>query len=381
MSNIVNYRRTMALPVDDVTLKNMRGFMILVSPECTGEKDDQLPRSFGKISEVRPNILAQQLTVLPDGYPYVEDTGTFTATLSKFTESGFLPGTPVQDCQNLPRKGLVPVCENHYERATGKMCVNDPASKRCEATGELVSEASRRDDFCVLAVRGTDPRYVSNLLVDASISQEAISEDWGGAYCKGADGCRAHAGFKYAAEKLMPSVEKAMQDYGCKELVVTGHSLGGSVATLMGFAIKNTHPELRVDGAYSYEAPRFADAALAAAMEKSGYDVVRVTKEDDIVPLAPYYDFHGRRYQHAGREVFYKDLNGVRSTEYCASAACEANTKTCACSEGWHNWSTFPPHNIEAHTDFSSTPLDWQEASACPWPRIPGSTPSSSVVR
>ena len=214
-------------------------------------------------------------------------------------------------------------------------------------------------------MRGTDPRYVSNLLVDASISQEAISEDWGGAYCKGADGCRAHAGFKYAAEKLMPSVEKAMQDYGCKELVVTGHSLGGSVATLMGFAIKNTHPELRVDGAYSL----------------SGYDVVRVTKEDDIVPLAPYYDFHGRRYQHAGREVFYKDLNGVRSTEYCASAACEANTKTCACSEGWHNWSTFPPHNIEAHTDFSSTPLDWQEASACPWPRIPGSTPSSSVVR
>ena len=143
MSNIVNHRRTMALPVDDVTLKNMRGFMILVSPECTGEKDDQLPRSFGKLSEVRPNILAQQLTVLPDGYPYVEDPGTFTATLSKFTESGFLPGTPVQDCQNLPRKGLVPVCENHYERATGKMCVNDPASKRCEATEKLVSEASR----------------------------------------------------------------------------------------------------------------------------------------------------------------------------------------------------------------------------------------------
>ena len=55
----------------------------------------------------------------------------------------FLPGTPVQDCQNLPRKGLVPVCENHYERATGKMCVNDPASKRCEATEKLVSEASR----------------------------------------------------------------------------------------------------------------------------------------------------------------------------------------------------------------------------------------------
>jgi len=370
----------MVLPVDDITLKNMRGFMLLVSPECTGESDDQLPRSFGKLAEVSPNVLAQQLMVLPDGYPHLKKDGTFTATLSKFTETGFLPGTPVQDCQNLPQNGLIPVCGNYYERASGKACVNSSATKKCEALGAIVPELSRRDDFCVLAVRGTDPLYISNILVDASINQVPISGDSGGSYCKGAEGCRAHAGFKYAAEKLMPSVEKALSDFGCKELIVTGHSLGGAVSTLMGFAIKNTHPELRVDGAYSYEAPRFADTSLAKAMEKSGYDVVRVTKSHDIVPLAPEYDSQGRRYQHVGREVFFKDLNGVRSTEACTSADCEVNSKTCACAEGWRNWTSILQHSIQAHSDFSSTPLDWQEAASCPWPRISAGIPHPIFV-
>lgn len=361
----------MALPVDDDTLKNMRGLMVLMSTSCGGQNGELLPRSFGKLLEISPNVLAQRLIVVPDAYPYLKRPGTFTATVSKFTESGFLPGTSVLDCQTLPQTGLVNVCDNFYEQASGKACQQNPDSTKCEATGGVVPPASRRDDTCFLAIRGTNQRFISNWLVDATICLEPIPVDWGGGYCKDVvDRCRAHAGFTHAAETLMPYVVEAIRDYGCKELVVTGHSLGGSVALLMGFAIKNTQTDIRLAGAYTFEAPRVVDAVLAGAMEKSGYDVVRVTQGEDGVSLAPSYDFKGHRYKHVGREIFFLDLNGVRSTRTCASAACDADHTTCACLEGWRNRGVFPPFRFRTHGDFSKTSLDWNESSTCPWPSM-----------
>lgn len=360
----------MALPVDDTTLKNMRGFTVLLYQPCRGDYHDQLPRAFGKLLEISPSVWAHRLIVVPDRYPYLLRPGKFAATVSKFTESGFLPGTPVVDCQTLPQTGLINVCSNFYERASGKACQQNQDSIKCEATGGAEPQASRRDDLCVLAVQGTNPEYLSNLLVDASTCLNPLSAEWGGEYCEGSQDCRAHDGFKHATGVLMPDVEQAIRDFGCKELVVTGHSHGGAIAMLLGFAIKNTHPDIQVEGAYTFDSPRLANTALAEAMEKSGYDVVRVTKQDDPVSLIPIYDIKGQRYKHVGREIFFSELNGVRSTRTCSSAACDADRKTCACSEGWRAWASLPPMSIRAHMDFSSTSLYWNETSTCPWPRL-----------
>jgi Lipase (class 3) len=190
-----------------------------------------------------------------------------------------------------------------------------------------------------------------------------------------ADGCRAHAGFKYAAEKLLPPVTEALKEYGCRDVVFTGHSLGGAVATLMGYSVQKGG-DFRVDGAYTYEAPRPGDANLARAMEADGFDVVRVTHEGDPVPVLPWYDPLGRRYAHPGREVFY-GKTGLRAD--CLSADCERDANACACSEGWFKRGL--PLDTAAHTDFTKTPLDWGEANACPWPRLPSAPLQKLTVR
>lgn len=342
------------LPADDATLKNLRAFMLLTSPECTGDADDQLPRAFG-LAE-RDGCPQQQLIVLRDGFPHpLQKPGTLTALVGKFADAGLLPGAPADSCE---RPGAAP-CEHFYERSTGRRCQLEAGACRPGPP-----ETQKRDGLCVLAVRGTDPRYLSNLFLDTTIKQKPLPDGWGGAHCQ--DGrCLAHEGFISAAEKLLPPVESALRDFGCESVVVTGHSLGGAVATMMGFALSN-RGKFRVEGSYSFEAPRFANRALAQAMDAGSYDVVRVTKSGDPVPILPTVGPFLGQYQHTGREVFF-DAGGAERR--CDSAACETSPGTCECAEGWRRRSWEPPHDIGAHTSFQGTPLDWGEAAGCPWPR------------
>ncbi|KAH8587284.1 hypothetical protein B0O99DRAFT_747707 [Bisporella sp. PMI_857] len=91
----------------------------------------------------------------------------------------------------------------------------------------------------VVAVRGTKSKV--DMMVNSNSKgksfMELSEEHAGGSKLTSVDGVEAHAGFLMGAESLMPQInkilEKLVRDGNVKHVLFTGHSAGGSVASLL----------------------------------------------------------------------------------------------------------------------------------------------------
>jgi len=72
----------------------------------------------------------------------------------------------------------------------------------------------------------------------------------------------------------------------CKRLVVTGHSLGGALATLVALDLKKAFPGLDIV-AYTFGSPRVGNADLASFYGSQIGTTWRTTNNNDIVPHLP----------------------------------------------------------------------------------------------
>jgi len=97
----------------------------------------------------------------------------------------------------------------------------------------------------VIALRGTEPDDPRDVLADI----QAWPQPWPGA-------ARVHAGFAKALSPVRQRVMSAI-DGSPREVVVTGHSLGAALATL----VASVRPSTRL---YAFGSPRVGNAALAA---------------------------------------------------------------------------------------------------------------------
>ncbi|CAE6929940.1 LIP [Symbiodinium natans] len=121
-------------------------------------------------------------------------------------------------------------------------------------------------------------------------------------------GGSVHTGFLAEWESLRSCIETALKaTCSGKEVVVTGHSLGGAICTLAmvdlaqrGWTIKE---------GYTFGMPRTGDATFAAHFDQmfSG-KFFRVTHHMDPVPHVPPQDFG---FQHFSSEVFYNGEVGA----------------------------------------------------------------------
>lgn len=118
------------------------------------------------------------------------------------------------------------------------------------------------------------------------------------------DGCKVHQGFykrfKDLENQIFPTVEKLMEVFPTYKLLVTGHSMGGSIAILAGleFALKGYDPLV-----VAYGNPKVSNELLSEYMDSlfltdlieqtiqedreltSG--CIRVVHEGDYVPMFP----------------------------------------------------------------------------------------------
>lgn len=105
--------------------------------------------------------------------------------------------------------------------------------------------------------------------------------------------CEAHEGFRdqygYIAVHLLYEVKKAHEEYPQHRLIVTGHSLGGALATFAAADIRRfkdpwylAHTEL-----YTYGSPRVGNEATARFLSNQSPLSYRVTAMHDIVPRLP----------------------------------------------------------------------------------------------
>ena len=129
------------------------------------------------------------------------------------------------------------------------------------------------DEFIVLAFRGTEAMSVKDIKSD--LKAKMVEFETQG---------KIHSGFKEAYEKVEIDVQEKISSIDeCKEkpLFITGHSLGGALATV---AAKKLNHSAGIAACYTFGSPRVGDDKWIAAMKTPVYRLVNAA---DCVTMMP----------------------------------------------------------------------------------------------
>ena len=166
-------------------------------------------------------------------------------------------------------------------------------------TGAL-AEISFYGDCTVLAFKGTST--IRDWLVDLDVLKEPL-----------ANGVRIHAGFMRDADCILPLIISKLLPAGAdksklKPIILTGHSLGGALATLVAFFLQREG--FNIQAVYTFGSPRVGNGGFRDAYTiPLGAKTFRVVCAGDLVPLVPgLFTTPMDGYRHVGTEVY---LNGM----------------------------------------------------------------------
>jgi hypothetical protein len=150
------------------------------------------------------------------------------------------------------------------------------------------------ENIIVFSFRGATPSAGRNWITDLNAQRMPYP---------GLRGATVHKGFYNAYLSVARQVNLAAKSLlancqGC-HIYVTGHSLGGAVATLAAADLFSLTPDLTL---YTFGSPRVGDLAFATYFDKIVPDTYRIVNNKDLVPHIPQ-RFLG--FRHVSREVWY----------------------------------------------------------------------------
>ncbi|KAH6655776.1 Alpha/Beta hydrolase protein [Truncatella angustata] len=151
----------------------------------------------------------------------------------------------------------------------------------------------------VIAVRGSSDLH--NWITNLRFLQTGCY--WG-------SDCRVHEGFQQAYQDILndnfyESLRQAIEDYPSYNITVTGHSLGGAVATLLGVYAREEFPDVGAIDIYTYGSPRVGNLPLLTYVHNQpGGREYRLTHFDDVFPRLPPMSYLG--YAHSSAEYWLK---------------------------------------------------------------------------
>ncbi|XWW93385.1 hypothetical protein V2A60_001318 [Cordyceps javanica] len=200
----------------------------------------------------------------------------------------------------------------------------------------------------VFSARGS--HNVRNFITDLSFTQRD---------CNFAPGCKVHSGFADSWDEISAAATSAIAE-GLRanpnyKLVITGHSLGGAVATLAGAYLRRSGFRAAI---YTFGTPRVGNDVFANFSNRQRGGLFRITHIDDPVPRLPPMIFS---YRHSGTEYWLS--NGEASqTEYRpADVKVCRGIDTVACNAGTVGF------NLPAHlfylggiSDCTTLAIDWR---------------------
>lgn len=139
----------------------------------------------------------------------------------------------------------------------------------------FITAWDQTNDVLVVAFRGTDIAQLADVWTD--LDYEKIETELG----------EVHKGFYEASEALMGSVVAAIEHRERpKHIWLTGHSLGGAIATLTMRQLEMQG--YRVRGLVTFGQPRVGDRDFTSAMNRRlGSRMLRIINEDDVVASLP----------------------------------------------------------------------------------------------
>ncbi len=130
--------------------------------------------------------------------------------------------------------------------------------------------------------------------------------------------------------------------------MITGHSLGGALATFAGLDIKTTLGVTTTMNMYTFGSPRCGNMAFTdyvfSLFSTQGYQ--RLTHHNDVVPHLPPLDFS---FNHAGNEVWQKNQGDSLTVVQCANAAGKSENRGCADS--------ILATGVDAHLGYLGVPI------------------------
>ncbi|KAJ7132659.1 Alpha/Beta hydrolase protein [Mycena filopes] len=156
-------------------------------------------------------------------------------------------------------------------------------------------------------------------------------------------GVSVHQGFlksyNSVAADVLAAVVAEHQRFPTYTIIVTGHSLGGALASLAAPVVKSTLPNADVK-LYTFGQPRVGNAEFAALVEKAmGVDnIFRVVHTNDGVPMVPRLGNPlSGRYRHFATEYWqFQDPSMDDATPHATVRKCTGGEDTeCSNSFGW----------------------------------------------
>ena len=128
-------------------------------------------------------------------------------------------------------------------------------------------------DFAVLAFRGTEASSIKDIKADANAVAVACPS-----------GGNIHSGFNDAYNEVALDIQNRLDKDDLKDLplYITGHSLGGALATVA--AKKMTHPLGGIAACYTFGSPRVGDEYWVANIKAPIYRLVNAA---DCVTMMP----------------------------------------------------------------------------------------------
>ncbi|CAN6300922.1 unnamed protein product [Urochloa humidicola] len=177
----------------------------------------------------------------------------------------------------------------------------------------------------IVAIRGTQVNSIQNWIEDMIWKQVNLNYP-------NMPNAKVHTGFysSYNNTLLRPAIKNAVRKakklHGDCDIIVTGHSMGGAIASFcaldlaISFGSDNVH-------LMTFGQPRVGNAAFASYFAKYVPNTIRMTHERDIVPhLPPYFFFLPHlTYQHFPREVWEHDVDGNTTFQVCDGSGEDPN--------------------------------------------------------
>jgi len=189
-----------------------------------------------------------------------------------------------------------------------------------------------RDINAVIVVfRGTQENSIQNWIEDLFWKQ--LDLDY-----PGMPEAKVHSGF-YSAyhnttlrDGVVRGIRKTRGVYGNIPIMITGHSMGGAMASfcaldlVVNFGLKDVT-------LMTFGQPRIGNAVFASNFKGHLPNAIRVTNAHDIVPhLPPYYRYFPQKtYHHFPREVWIHNV-GLGTFEYSIEEICDDSGEDPTCS-------------------------------------------------
>jgi predicted lipase len=238
---------------------------------------------------------------------------------------------------------------------------------RCEGdTAGTVLDLSVQDEFLqgagfvgyqertkriIASFRGTSTPQ--SVIADLDLWKVQADFEYRGLFKRAPDGAKLHRGFQNTYARIrartQESLKRMAQRFPDYEIVFTGHSLGGSVASIaaVDFHEQNPGNGHRIS-LYTFGQPRTGNRAWADYIQSLPFAsrYYRIVREEDPVPHVPLLSMG---YVHAGT---HHNLDDRNSTSRCITSGPAGESNDCMTSlfelwfpkhiTGYYGWWTYP---------------------------------------